>query len=123
MVNRGNVVLSQGDVEAVRREFAKVAVLHPEYARAHTDLAAVLLHLGWAEEAERSARQALTLEPTNLGALKVLARICLDSERYAEAVQAHIMILQKNPDDVETLVLVGNCYAEAGRLPCHRRAS
>ncbi|MCZ7626165.1 MAG: tetratricopeptide repeat protein [Candidatus Methylomirabilis sp.] len=68
-------------------EFTKATVLHPEYAPAHTDLAAVLLFQGHAREAETAARQALRLQPTNLDALKVLARLCLGTERYAEAVR------------------------------------
>lgn len=115
VVTYGNLLLRDGNVEAARREFVKATVLRPQYAPAHADLAAVLLHLGRAAEAESSARQALALEPTNPNALKVLARLCLDNERYTEAVQAYVTILRDNPNDLETLLVVGNCYAEAGR--------
>jgi len=115
IVAHGNILLRADDIEGARREFVKATVLRPDYAPAHADLAVVLLHLDRSAEAEVSARRVLELDSTNISGLKILAKVCLNTERYQEAVQAYVTILQHAPNDIETLILVGNCYAEIGR--------
>jgi len=58
--------------------------------------------------------QALQENPADTNALKLLAAFCLKTERYAEAVQAYLEVLKHEPDDVEVLLILGNCYFQAG---------
>jgi O-antigen biosynthesis protein len=66
-------------------------------------------------EAERTAIQALSIDPRNSVALKVLARIHLNAGLFEAAQEACQLILKRNAKDAEALQMMEEATARAGR--------
>ena len=67
------------------------------------------------DEAERTAVQALSIDPTNIFALKVLARIHLNAGLHEAAEEVCQLILKHDPTDAEALQMIEESVA--GDLP------
>jgi tetratricopeptide (TPR) repeat protein/SAM-dependent methyltransferase len=116
IVTHGNILLTIGEIEAARREFTKATVLAPDYAPAHSNLAAVLIHQGNNAEAEKSLLKALELCPSDTDVLKVLAHLYFSQQRYWDAIEIYNELLAIDPDSIEVLIASGNCFYGAGDL-------
>lgn len=69
---------------------------------------------GQAGSAESAFQQGLALEPDNPDLLGNLADLCLHEEKFEEATGYLNRALQINPDDVNTLISLGNCAVQLG---------
>lgn len=88
-----------------------LAAKAPLCQEAHIDLAAMALSVGERDEALAAVNHALSLNPADTLALKLLARIHLDSERYSEVLGICTDILRREPGDTDASFLI----AEAKR--------
>jgi glycosyltransferase involved in cell wall biosynthesis len=71
---------------------------------------------GLSDEAERAAIQALSIDPTNAVALKVLARIHLKAGLREAAEEACQLILKHDADDAEALQMIEEARLQEANL-------
>ncbi|MFZ6718665.1 tetratricopeptide repeat protein [Undibacterium sp. Ji49W] len=92
---QGDDHLARGDMASAATCYRKALVIDPDFAKAHSNLGFVLMQQGRADEAERSLKQALALDPKNadtcfmLGNLAILSRSDLESgcQYFQKAVE------------------------------------
>ena len=83
-------------------------LLYPDYALAHNDLGVLYYNDGNKEEALNHYRQAVRFEPENVTFQKNLADFYfVEAGRVEEALQIYIKLLEANPTDIETLLILG----------------
>ena len=88
----------------------------PQYAEAHTALAAVLGSQGKLEAAERAARQGVKLSPESAHAHDVLGFVLMFQGNLAEAEKELRAALRLDAEDVDTLLRLGECAHQQGKL-------
>jgi tetratricopeptide (TPR) repeat protein len=108
----GHVEFGLGLYELALERYVVVCEMESSLPEALSGRALTLQLLNRPIEAQAVARRALNLEPDNLVALKVLARVCLDQRRDGEARHWCRRILQQNPTDPEGLRLLDQCRFE-----------
>lgn len=112
----GQVEMSLENYEAARAAFAS-AVLHlPKAAVAHSSLALACQKLGRSNEAARAAIRAISLDPSDMGGLKALARIHLSAGQHEAAQQACRLILRRDARDAEGLEMMEEALAQEAKL-------
>ena len=67
------------------------------------------------DEAEKTFKHALQINPEFLEARRSYAAVLLEKEDYAKGVEMLNQILKTNPDDIPTLIYLANLYLEAER--------
>lgn len=112
----------EGQLEEALARLATVSAAAPEDPYVETVRAELLMRIGRLDEATASARRALALAPQESDALRLLGRLGMmradtDSEAAATAIEAFERLRQREPEDVETLVSLGQLYLGAGRAP------
>lgn len=75
----------QGRAEEAAVAYRRLIELKPDYAQAHANLGVVVRDLGSLSGAEQHLRQAMTLDPSNLGARASFSQVLLAAGRYEEA--------------------------------------
>jgi glycosyltransferase involved in cell wall biosynthesis/Flp pilus assembly protein TadD len=81
---------------------------YPDYAIAHNDLGVLCYNRGSKEEALHHYEKAAQLEPHNNTFQKNLADFYyIESGRMEEALQIYVKLLNANPTDLETLIILG----------------
>jgi TolA-binding protein len=104
---------AQGFVENGREKEAIGALrvflgLYPDYALAYNDLGVLYYSDGDKEKALSHYQQAVRLEPENATFQKNLAEFYyVEAGRVEEALQIYIKLLDANPTDTETLLILG----------------
>ena len=87
-------------------------------AEAHNDLGVLYFQGGNTDQALAHLREAVELEPDNMGYRKNVAGVLLDAGLLDEAVQAYQAVLTREPDDVEASL--GARALMFPRGPCRR---
>ena len=87
----------------------------PQFADAHTALAAVLGSQGKLELAEVAARQGVKLSPESARAHDVLGFVLMFQGNLAEAEKELRTALRLDPDDAESLSRLGECTLQQGK--------
>ncbi|MFO1477209.1 MAG: class I SAM-dependent methyltransferase [Verrucomicrobiota bacterium] len=108
----GHIALNIGDLPAAVDCFGKAIRLDPKESMTYASRALALQLMQRSEEAAKDAAQALQLNPSDLVALKVFARIQLNAGRAAEARDLCRKILALAPADPDAKVMA----EEAGSL-------
>ena len=88
----------------------------PQFADAHTALAAVLGSQGKLEPAEAAAREGVKLSPEIARAHDVLGFVLMFQGNLAEAEKELRAALRVDPDDADTLSRLGECISQQGKL-------
>jgi len=85
----------------------------PDYALAHNDLGVLYYNAGEKEKALNHYRKAAELQPENITFQKNLADFYyVELSQVEEAMQIYVKVLNANPEDVETLLIIGQiCVA------------
>ncbi|OQY11009.1 MAG: hypothetical protein B6I30_07850 [Desulfobacteraceae bacterium 4572_187] len=85
----------------------------PDYALAHNDLGVMYFKEGEKEKALGHYERAAGLQPANITFQKNLADFYyVELGRVEEAMQIYLRVLNADPEDVETLLIIGNiCVA------------
>ena len=82
--------------------------IYPDYALAHNDLGVLYYNDGNKKEALNHYQQAVRLEPENATFQKNVADFYfVEAGRVEEALQIYIKLLEANPTDIETLLILG----------------
>jgi glycosyltransferase involved in cell wall biosynthesis/cytochrome c-type biogenesis protein CcmH/NrfG len=79
-------------------------------------------HLNHRPEAEIAFNRAVELAPTDLAGLTNLAGFYYQQERFDRATEFINRALQVNPQDIDTLMLLGNCALNLGDVDTARLA-
>jgi tetratricopeptide (TPR) repeat protein len=80
----------------------------PDFAMAHNDLGVLYYKLGDKNRAREHYEQAAQLEPEDITFQKNLADFyCVELGQYENAMQIYIKVLEKYPEDIETLMAIG----------------
>jgi len=86
---------------------------HPDFALAHNDLGVLYYQQGHKDKALNSYEAAARLEPDNTTFQKNLADYYyVEQGRVEDALQMYVKILENDPEDAETLLILGHiCVA------------
>ena len=110
----GNALYEQGRyAEAV--DAYRVAVQHPDYALAHSNLGMALNKLGRFEEAETHLRRAIALDSKTKHSHRYLGNALYEQGRYAEAVDAYRVAAAQRPNDAVAHASLGAALNVLGR--------
>ena len=84
------------------------SAIYPDYALAHNDLGVLYYKEGEKEKALEQYERAVQLEPNNDNFQKNLADFYyVEAGRIEEALQIYVKLLDANPTDLETLLILG----------------
>ena len=107
------VLSSKGDIEGAESALKHSLYYDPSFSTAYNDLGVICFKLGKKDEALRYYHRAAETDPPNINALKNLADFYyVEIGNLEEAIQIYLKILISNPEDVETLLVLGHiCIA------------
>jgi tetratricopeptide (TPR) repeat protein/glycosyltransferase involved in cell wall biosynthesis len=105
--------IGAGDVRSGKEMLLQLAASHPDVAIAHNDLGVLAYQEGDRQSALEHYQKAVRLEPLNLTFRKNLAECqWIGFGRHEEALKTYIDILSSHPEDVETLIGLGQLCTE-----------
>lgn len=110
----GTVLLRLGRADEALKHFGEVAAARPDNTDALNNLGVARLIAGDPAGAEAVLRKALERDPLHLQARKNLALACLRQEKFTEGVTLIRDVLRDAPQDIEALLMMGDCYRDAG---------
>jgi SAM-dependent methyltransferase len=116
----GNMYLGESDFDSAAVHYRRAIALQPDADGAHGCLSLALQLQGRTEAAYKAAMEAIGLNTSNDVALKVLARIALDSRKYDRARIYCDCVLSRNGADSDALNMRSQCIetdASAGAAP------
>jgi len=100
--------VEQGDTRGACRELENLVAAYPEHALAHNDLGVLYYQSGRKEKSLEAYQRAVVQEPDNITFIKNLADFkCIELQQVEEAVGLYNDILAIQPDDLETLIALG----------------
>jgi tetratricopeptide (TPR) repeat protein len=109
--------IARGDTAAGRRMLEKLLELHPKFALAHNDLGVICHGAGEKQRALGYYEAAVKLDPDNPTFMKNLADFYfIEQQRIEDALRGYVSVLEKNPEDCETLLNTGHVCAALRRL-------
>ncbi|MCF7800539.1 MAG: glycosyltransferase [Candidatus Marinimicrobia bacterium] len=100
--------------EEALRLLHKILKFNPADAAAYNQSGIIVAETGDLEKAHVLISHAIDLEPTFIDARRNLAEIQLLQEDYTGGVQTYISILDRNPDDIPSLLRMAQLHEEAG---------
>lgn len=108
--------VEQGDAEQARTQLESLVAAYPAYALAYNDLGVLYYQAGEKEKSLEAYQQAVDLEPGNLTFKKNLADFkCIELQQVEEALKLYNEILASQPDDLETLITMGQICVMLGQ--------
>jgi tetratricopeptide (TPR) repeat protein len=118
-------LLADGDSAAALTAYAEAVALAPDDPYVHLEYANVLMRSGRFIEAAAQARLARQFAPGDTEVLRTQARIAMnlaerDPAARAEARGALEQVLTAEPDDLESLVALGQIYLSEGEAKLAR---
>lgn len=109
LLSAGHIRVSMNDFEGALENYTQAAALLPLLSAAHSSRALALQLLQRTAEARKEARRALELDGSDTVALKVLVRIFIDAQLFAEAADHCRKILALNPQDADASSMLLQC--------------
>jgi tetratricopeptide (TPR) repeat protein len=89
---------------------------YPDYGPGHNDLGVLYYKNGEKEKALRHYEQAARLEPENATFQKNLADFfCIEMGELEEGLKIYLKVLEANPTDMETLLILGDICVSLGK--------
>lgn len=110
----GSVCFNLKDFTGAVRAFVAATELAPGEADLWTQRAIAHLQVNQGGEAEVALRQALTLNPEELTALKLLADFSLQIGRHREAARLYGQLLDRHEDKVAVGLGLASCFEALG---------
>ncbi|MDY6790233.1 MAG: glycosyltransferase [Thermodesulfobacteriota bacterium] len=102
-------LLSRGKKQEAKEGLKKLLSDHPEFVIAHNDLGVLYFQDGEKVKAREHYERAVELQPQNITFLKNLADFYyVELGRVEEALTLYNRVLYINPEDIETLVIIGH---------------
>jgi len=112
----GLIEFQRSKFDEAHRLISQAIKINPRSAKARSNIALVLQHLGRPEEALASLNKALSMEPDNLLALNNRGHILWQLKRPEEALESLDRALAIRPDYPDALCNRGNALADLRRL-------
>jgi Flp pilus assembly protein TadD len=108
MYQAAQKAVAEGREQEAIQTLEKLLAASPEHAQAHNDLGALLYRAGDKNLALDHYEKAVQLDPNNTTFQKNLADFyCIEQGQFEKAMRIYVKILEKQPEDVETLIAVG----------------
>jgi Flp pilus assembly protein TadD len=106
-------MIDDGRPDEAVRALETLLESHPDFALVHNDLGVLYYQRGDRDKALHSYEAAARLEPSNTTFQKNLADYYyVEQGRVADALQAYVKVLENDPEDGETLLILGHiCVA------------
>ena len=117
VANLGICLCCVGSTLPGLRTITHSIALEPRNPVRHTTLARMFQLLGRFAESEAAYRNALAVDPNNLGILSELSQVVAAQERLDEALQLAERVLALAPDSAVAHLRKGLILEQAGRLP------
>jgi tetratricopeptide (TPR) repeat protein len=109
LVNNGR------QAEAIR-DLENLVKRYPDYALGHNDLGVLYFKNGEKVKAFRHYEQAVRLEPENATFQKNLADFyCIEMGELEQGLKIYLKVLEANPTDIETLLILGDICVSLGK--------
>ena len=109
MYKNVNLAVESGNNEEAIRALEELLESHPDSGQAHYDLGSLYLEMGEKEKALIHYHESINLEPGNTGFSKGLADLYyVHLGNTDEAIKQYNKVLEKDPSDCETLMILGN---------------
>lgn len=112
----GVALSDAGQWAAAANEFSEVTKLRPDDAEAQFNLGAAYGAIGRGEDEYRAYQATLSIDRSHLGALKNLGLVCLQLQRYGEAVESFTRAGRVAPADPEIQTGLGVAYFKASNV-------
>jgi tetratricopeptide (TPR) repeat protein len=110
---RAKRMAESGDMEGASRILQRLVNLHPGFGLAHNDLAVLNYRMGDKEQALSHYEAAVRLEPENIIFQKNLGDFYyVEQKRVKDALEVYVKVLEIEPEDIETLLALGNICRE-----------
>ncbi len=105
--------IENGEIESAKVRLEKLVEINPDFATGHNDLGVLAYKEGLKDEAFKHYAVAVKLQPENIIFLKNLADYYyVELGMIEEALKLYVKVLQIEPNDIETLMVVGHlCIA------------
>jgi len=116
LYSQAQKLVEQGDFAAAIGQLEALVAADSDHALAHNDLGVLYYQTGNKEKSITAYERALALEPHNLTFKKNLADFkCIELKQVEAALEIYNEILAVEPDDLETLLAMGQVCAMLGR--------
>jgi len=116
LYNQAQQLVEQGDADTACRQLESLVAVYPEHALAHNDLGVLYYQAGDKEKSLAAYEQAVALEPQNLIFKKNLADFMyIEMQQVEAALEIYNEILAVEPDDLETLLAMGQVCSLLGQ--------
>lgn len=109
MYENVNLLVENGNNEDTISALEELLESHPDFGQAHYDLGSLYFELGENEKALEHYHESINLEPGNTGFSKGLADLYyVKLGNTDEAIKQYYKVLETDPSDCETLMILGN---------------
>lgn len=117
LYERAKAKASEGDLPGAIDNLSRYVAATPDNANAHNDLGVLYFEAGEKDKAVAAYAQAVKLEPHDPTYMKNLADFYLiEQGRAEEAMALYLRVLEKNPQDIESLIASGMVCASLGKV-------
>lgn len=117
----GKIMLAQGELETARREFFKALRITPDNTEACILMTDVLIALGLNEDAEKYLSKTVEANHEDILLKKRLAGMYHEKQKFHEARKIYEAILEKNIDDIDTLMPLTDIFCQLGDVANARK--
>jgi len=115
--NQALKILNSGNPSEARRILEELLAIHPDLAAVQNDVGILYQQEGNVHQAKYHLEQALCLQPDNLNFQKNFADLVyIAFGEIEEALKLYIRILENNPHDIETLMVISRICIETGQM-------
>ncbi len=109
----GRTLLSAGDLEAAQSAYQRHLEAHPNSVKTLQTLSAIALKRGNPAQAWDYIAQARKLAPNSAQVVFAFAGVSLENHLVSEAITALRLLLLREPDNPEYLLMLGNSVLES----------
>ncbi len=115
------IARSRGLRDEAWRHILKLLKAHPKHAAGLNQAGLLAFEEGQTGQAQQWFAAAITHAPDFTDAQRNYGQVLIESGEYEKGVQVFQQILQRQPQDIQTLLIMANLNLEADRLPEVRR--
>ncbi len=110
---QGEDLFKKGDLEGALNSFTRAIEINLNFATAHNNLGVLYYNLGEKDKALKHYQKGAQLQPDNITFQKNLADFYyVEQGRVEEAMQIYVKVLNADPEDIETLLVLSHiCVA------------
>jgi tetratricopeptide (TPR) repeat protein len=109
-----DTLVQMEEIEQAIQQFNKIIALYPTHADAYNNLGCIYYKQGKLEKAEENFKKAIELCTDNNNFMKNLGDLYLQQKKYSDAISIFNNINLKYPQDIESLLSLGECYLNLG---------